>query len=189
MEEPHLWDDDLCCQLSAIQLDVKSVLQDGPSCYESCIISFQSRSACKRITMASKRQNSLYKESRLLLLLSSTRGSTDSRSGLSTKMNLQGSACPTGCVDPCWCIPCACGDCSQRWSRCAWNASWSPLVFGSSRPWCSRCEQSSQPFLVPSDCVDDDKPFLQQQYVSKKKLLYKWDAVAQTCTAGGWDIF
>lgn len=85
MEEPHLWDDDLCCQLSAIQLDVKSVLQDGPSCYESCIISFQSRSACKRITMASKRQNSLYKESRLLLLLSSTRGSTDSRSRVVNK--------------------------------------------------------------------------------------------------------
>ncbi len=121
MEELHLWDDDLC-QLSAMKiwcrtsrlsvwnwLEVvmwstgrlnKVSFTRCASCYENCIISFQSSSACKCITMAAKRQNRLYKESRLLLLLSSTRGSTDSKSGLSTKMNLQGSAYPTGCVDP-----------------------------------------------------------------------------------------
>ena len=96
--------------------------------------------------------------------------------GCQQRWTCRGSACPTGCVDPCWCIPCACGDCSQRWSRCAWNASWSPLVFGSSRPrskWRCGCWHT---LFAAKICF-------------KKKLLYKWDAVAQTCTAGGWDIF
>lgn len=158
MEALHLWDDDLCCQLSAIQVDwdwqsefvmqqnrkaQHSQLQDVHPAMKVASFHFNP----DRLASASPWhprdktvciKNHDYFFSSPLLEAQQTPGlDCQQRWTYAQLGQLDVSHIPNDNVDA---KPWACGDCSQQWSRYAWNASWSPLVFGSSRPRC-------QPFL------------------------------------------